>query len=100
MPALAAKVLTVSDGVAEGSREDRSGAALVARLTEAGFTVADHRVVPDGVASGGGNAEGAATAAAVGAGAFTANARPHSLQNRWPSMARAPHRSHTMRAQS
>ncbi len=45
----AAKVLTVSDGVAEGVREDRSGAALVARLTEAGFDVAEHRVSPDGV---------------------------------------------------
>jgi molybdenum cofactor synthesis domain-containing protein len=45
----AAKVLTVSDGVAEGVREDRSGAALVARLTDAGFDVAQHRVSPDGV---------------------------------------------------
>ncbi|HEY3724388.1 MAG TPA: MogA/MoaB family molybdenum cofactor biosynthesis protein [Acidimicrobiia bacterium] len=45
----AAKVLTVSDGVAGGGREDRSGAALVARLTDAGFDVAEHRVSPDGV---------------------------------------------------
>jgi molybdopterin adenylyltransferase len=45
---LAAKVLTVSDGVADGSREDRSGAALAARLAQAGFTVVDRRVVPDG----------------------------------------------------
>ena len=45
----AAKVLTVSDGVAEGVREDRSGAALVVRLTDAGLDVAQHRVSPDGV---------------------------------------------------
>lgn len=46
-----AKVLTVSDGVVAGAREDRSGAALVERLTAAGFTVEDHRVVADGVES-------------------------------------------------
>jgi len=46
-----AKVLTVSDGVVAGTREDRSGQALVDRLTEAGFEVADRRVVADGVAS-------------------------------------------------
>jgi DNA-binding response OmpR family regulator len=34
-----AKVLTVSDGVIEGTREDRSGAALVAVLQQAGFEV-------------------------------------------------------------
>ncbi|MBM3693337.1 MAG: MogA/MoaB family molybdenum cofactor biosynthesis protein [Actinobacteria bacterium] len=45
----AAKVLTVSDGVAEGVRDDRSGRALVARLAEAGYTVVDHRVTADGV---------------------------------------------------
>jgi molybdopterin adenylyltransferase len=43
-----AKVLTVSDGVVAGTREDRSGAALVQRLTEVGFAVVDHRVVSDG----------------------------------------------------
>jgi molybdenum cofactor synthesis domain-containing protein len=42
-------VLTVSDGVAEGVREDKSGRALAERLTAAGFTVVDHRVSPDGV---------------------------------------------------
>jgi len=46
----AAKVITVSDGVVEGVREDRSGAALVERLTEAGFDVVDRLVTPDGVA--------------------------------------------------
>lgn len=45
---LAAKVLTVSDGVVAGTREDRSGAALVARLGEAGFEVVHHGVVADG----------------------------------------------------
>jgi molybdenum cofactor synthesis domain-containing protein len=42
-----AAVLTVSDGVAEGSREDASGAAAEARLREAGFEVVDRMVVPD-----------------------------------------------------
>ena len=45
---LAAKVLTVSDGVVAGTREDRSGAALEARLTAAGFTVVAREVVADG----------------------------------------------------
>ena len=45
---LRAKVLTVSDGVAGGSREDRSGRELAARLLDAGFDVVDHRVTPDG----------------------------------------------------
>jgi molybdopterin adenylyltransferase len=45
---LLAKVLTVSDGVAAGSREDRSGPALVGRLGDAGYDVIEHRVVPDG----------------------------------------------------
>ena len=48
---LKAKVLTVSDGVVAGTRDDRSGEALVARLTEAGFEVVDRRVVADGVES-------------------------------------------------
>lgn len=43
-----AKILTVSDGVAEGTREDRSGAALAERLAEAGYLVAGRRVVADG----------------------------------------------------
>ena len=46
---LAAKVLTVSDGVVHGTREDRSGAALEARLQVAGFDVVDRAVVADGV---------------------------------------------------
>ena len=45
---LVAKVLTVSDGVVAGTRDDRSGPALVEQLEAAGFTVVDHRVVADG----------------------------------------------------
>jgi molybdopterin adenylyltransferase len=45
---LFAKVITVSDGVAEGVREDRSGAALEDLLTRAGFDVVERTVVADG----------------------------------------------------
>ena len=45
---LRAKVLTVSDGVIAGTRQDRSGTALVERLTAAGYEVVDHQVVSDG----------------------------------------------------
>ncbi len=44
---ISAAVLTVSDGVAAGTREDRSGEAAASRLTDAGFEVAVRRVVPD-----------------------------------------------------
>jgi molybdopterin adenylyltransferase len=43
-----AKVLTVSDGVANGTRQDTAGAAVVERLNAGGFTVTEHRVVADG----------------------------------------------------
>jgi len=43
-----AKVLTVSDGVVAGTRDDRSGAALEDRLGEAGFRVVERRVSADG----------------------------------------------------
>jgi molybdenum cofactor synthesis domain-containing protein len=46
---LRAKVLTVSDGVVHGTREDRSGHALAERLIAAGYDVVDRRVVADGV---------------------------------------------------
>lgn len=46
---LAAKVLTVSDGVVHGTREDRSGVALVELLTEHGYEITEQRVVADGV---------------------------------------------------
>ena len=42
-------MLTVSDGVAAGTRDDRSGHALAERLMQAGFEVADHRVSADGI---------------------------------------------------
>jgi len=41
-----AAVLTVSDGVAEGTREDKSGSVLAALLGEEGYDV-ERRVVPD-----------------------------------------------------
>jgi len=46
-----AKVITVSDGVVAGTRDDKSGTALVGRLTEAGWSVVDHRCIADGVDS-------------------------------------------------
>jgi molybdenum cofactor synthesis domain-containing protein len=49
--ALHAKVLTVSDGVVHGIRDDASGRALVEQLSEAGFEVVDHRVTADGAAA-------------------------------------------------
>jgi molybdopterin adenylyltransferase len=49
--ALEAKVLTVSDGVVEGTRADRSGEAVRSHLSDAGFVVVDRLVVADGVES-------------------------------------------------
>jgi molybdenum cofactor synthesis domain-containing protein len=46
-----AKVLTVSDGVIAGTREDRSGDALVEALEAAGFAVVERRAVADGIES-------------------------------------------------
>lgn len=46
-----AKILTVSDGVVAGTRDDRSGEALAAHLEEAGFVVVERRAVADGVVS-------------------------------------------------
>ncbi len=43
-----AKVITVSDGVADGTREDASGAALEAHLAQAGFEVVERIVTADG----------------------------------------------------
>ena len=39
MTELRAKVLTVSDGVADGTRDDKSGRALVERLSAAGVDI-------------------------------------------------------------
>src|SRR5580692_3617087 len=46
-----AKVVTVSDGVMAGTREDQSGVALAAALEAAGFEVVERSVIADGVAS-------------------------------------------------
>ncbi len=46
-----AKVLTVSDSVVRGEREDQAGPAVVKALTEAGFEVVEVGQAPDGVAS-------------------------------------------------
>jgi molybdopterin adenylyltransferase len=48
---MAAKVITVSDGVFHGVREDRSGVALEETLHGAGWTVVERLVVADGVDS-------------------------------------------------
>ena len=44
-------VVTVSDSVAAGTAEDRSGPAAVRRLSDAGFAVIGTTVVPDGIES-------------------------------------------------
>lgn len=44
-----ARILTVSDSVAAGDREDASGPALSAQLADAGFTVDQYAVVGDGI---------------------------------------------------
>lgn len=48
---LLAKVLTVSDGVFHGFRDDTGGRGLAAHLIQNGFEVVDHRVVEDGADS-------------------------------------------------
>ena len=45
---LFAKVLTVSDGVFHGARDDTGGRGLVGHLASNGFEVLDHRVTQDG----------------------------------------------------
>ncbi|MDA8208278.1 MAG: MogA/MoaB family molybdenum cofactor biosynthesis protein [Actinomycetota bacterium] len=44
-----AKVLTVSDGVVAGTRQDTSGEALVALLAERGFEVTERATCADGI---------------------------------------------------
>lgn len=46
-----AKILTVSDGVVAGTREDRSGEALDVHLRDAGYAIVERRVVADGIES-------------------------------------------------
>ena len=43
-----AAVLTVSDGVSQGTREDASGELAASMLEEHGFRVVERRVIPDG----------------------------------------------------
>jgi molybdenum cofactor synthesis domain-containing protein len=45
---LLAKVLTVSDGVFHGARDDTGGRGLAAHLAANGFEVVDHQVTQDG----------------------------------------------------
>jgi molybdopterin adenylyltransferase len=45
---LSAKVLTVSDGVFHGVRDDTGGRGLAAHLAAGGFEVVDHQVIQDG----------------------------------------------------
>lgn len=47
MPLLA-KVLTVSDGVVAGTRDDVSGRTLTERLVGEGYVVVEHRITEDG----------------------------------------------------
>jgi molybdenum cofactor synthesis domain-containing protein len=51
MTVLQAKVITVSDGVIAGTREDRSGEALADALAKAGFEVVERSAIADGVAA-------------------------------------------------
>ena len=45
---LSAKVITVSDGVSTGHREDISGQTIEEFLVEAGWVVVSRTVIPDG----------------------------------------------------
>ena len=47
--ALTAKILTVSDTVAAGTRDDGASPPLASRLEAAGFTVVERRVSSDGI---------------------------------------------------
>ena len=51
MPDVLAAVVTVSDGVAAGVREDRSGDVAVEALEALGFSVGTSVVIPDGAES-------------------------------------------------
>jgi molybdopterin adenylyltransferase len=46
-----AKILTVSDGVVQGTRQDRSGESVDAHLRANGFEIDDRLVVADGIES-------------------------------------------------
>lgn len=42
-----AAILTISDGVTAGTREDKSGAAIASRAVELGWQVVEKKVIPD-----------------------------------------------------
>ncbi|MDZ7674213.1 MAG: MogA/MoaB family molybdenum cofactor biosynthesis protein [Acidimicrobiales bacterium] len=46
-----AKILTVSDGVVDGTRDDKSGEVVAEHLGAHGFDIVDRRVVADGIES-------------------------------------------------
>lgn len=48
---LQAKIITASDGVIAGTRQDASGETLENHLTEAGWEVVERRQIPDGIES-------------------------------------------------
>jgi molybdopterin adenylyltransferase len=48
---LDATVLTISESVSRGTREDRSGEELAVSLVKHGFRVVERRAVPDGLVS-------------------------------------------------
>jgi len=48
---MAVKILTVSDGVVAGTREDRSGEILEQHMTDAGWMLAERAVTADGTES-------------------------------------------------
>ncbi len=48
---LQVKVVTVSDGVIAGTRQDASGDALAAHLSDNGWEVIERRQIPDGIES-------------------------------------------------
>jgi len=48
-PPTKAKIVTVSDGVVYGTREDRSGAALSEHVADSGYQVVDRAVTEDGL---------------------------------------------------
>lgn len=49
--ALLAKIITVSDGVIAGTRDDKSGAALYERLSAEGYEIVERLQIADGVDS-------------------------------------------------
>ncbi len=42
-----AKILTISDGVSHGTRQDKSGPAIADRLRDEGYQLSDPEVLPD-----------------------------------------------------